>query len=110
MSVRDIDPFQPEFSVEDDFRFLDNYMGAENIPAMLLALGHEGPNFEENRRYFGKIKEYITRTWDREEIPPSRIIPLSIRNIIGILTLRSHFPLPTLAERLYTLVSIPFVR
>ena len=83
-------------------------MPHENIPGLLLALGHEGPNFEENRKYLGKIQELIKRTWQREEIPPSRIIPLSLRNLFGILAIRTQFPFRALGEVLYKIVATPF--
>ena len=40
LSIQDIDPFQPEFTPDDDFRFLDNYIGPENLPTLLMQLGH----------------------------------------------------------------------
>lgn len=70
---------------------------------LLQALSHEGPNYEENRKYWGKLKEYVQLKWKKEEIAPSRLVPVSLKHLLSIILLRSQFTFTELGCRLLEL-------
>ena len=50
------------------------------------------------------MKEYFKLKWKKEEIAPSRLVPVSLRELLSILLLRSQFSFSDLGSKLLDLI------